>query len=105
MGWGEPWLQATEVSVKMLVTVWKNIFKKYAKTETVWENHVCNDTPKNASSSVPLEIVNLLNFVHIIMKEKNITMIELNGMIKQLETLKAEITKLKVQNVPKEIKL
>ena len=32
-------------------------------------------------------------------------MIELNGMNKQLETLKAEITKLKVENVKKEIKL
>ena len=45
-------------------------FRKYAKTETVWENPVKNDTPKNASSSVPLEIVNLLNFVAIIIKEK-----------------------------------
>ena len=32
-------------------------------------------------------------------------MSELNGRIKQLETLKAEITKLKVDNVEKEIKL
>ena len=30
---------------------------------------------------------------------------ELNGRIKQLETLKAEVTKLKVENVEKEIKL
>ena len=32
-------------------------------------------------------------------------MIELNNMIKQVETLKAEITNLMVENVEKEIKL
>ena len=48
----------------------KNILRKYAKTETVLENHVSNVTQKAASSSLRLEIVNLLNFVAIIMKEK-----------------------------------
>ena len=60
----------TEAFVKMVVTVLKNILRKYAKTETVSENHVSNDTQKAASSSLRLEIVNLLNFVAIIMKEK-----------------------------------
>ena len=59
-----------EAFVKMVVTVLKNILRKYAKTETVLENHVSNVTQKAASSSLRLEIVNLLKFVAIIMKEK-----------------------------------
>ena len=60
----------TEAFVKMVGTVIKNILRKYAKTETVLENHVSNDTQKAASSSLRLYTVNLLNFVVIIMKEK-----------------------------------
>ena len=47
----------------------KNILRKYVKIETVSENHVSNDTQKATSSSLLLEIVNLLNFFAIIMKE------------------------------------
>ena len=45
--------------------------KKLAKTKTVWEIHFLNNTQKNASCSLRLEIASLLNIVGIIMKEKN----------------------------------
>ena len=60
----------TEVSVKMVVTVSRNISKKYARTEAVWESHALSDIQKTASSSAPLEIVSLLNFVGTITKKK-----------------------------------
>ena len=48
----------------------KKHFQEICKNRNCLGESCLKRNPKNSSSSVPLEIVNLLNFVAIIMKEK-----------------------------------